>query len=66
MDKDLSTVLEQEHHEIDASIEAFLEGLSLGETRIQELTRAVDALREHILPMRGSSSSHRAEPRDDP
>lgn len=48
MDKSLSDVLEREHHEIDAGIEAFLEGLSLGETRVQELTRAVDALRRHI------------------
>ena len=48
MDKSLSDVLEREHHEIEASIEAFLEGLSLGETRVQELTRAVGALRRHI------------------
>jgi len=48
MDKSLSDVLEREHHEIDAGIEAFLAGLSLGETRVQELTRAVDALRRHI------------------
>ena len=48
MDKSLSAVLVHEHNEIDAGIEAFLEGLSLGETRMQELTRAVEALRRHI------------------
>lgn len=48
MDKSLSAVLVHEHHEIDAGIEAFLAGLSLGETRMQELTRAVEALRRHI------------------
>ena len=48
MDKSLSVVLVHEHHEIDAGIEAFLAGLSLGETRMQELTRAVEALRRHI------------------
>lgn len=48
MDKNPSTALEHEHHEIEAGIRAFLEGLSLGETRMQELTRAVDALRRHI------------------
>ncbi|HEY9495873.1 MAG TPA: hemerythrin domain-containing protein, partial [Intrasporangium sp.] len=35
-------------HEIDADIETFLEGLAVGETRTDELTRATDALRRHI------------------
>jgi iron-sulfur cluster repair protein YtfE (RIC family) len=48
MDKSPSAALIHEHHEIDADITAFLEGLSLGETHMQELTRAVDALRRHI------------------
>ncbi len=48
MDEQLSVLLEREHHEIDAGVEAFLEGLSLGETRTEDLTRAVDALRRHI------------------
>ena len=48
MDKNPSAALEHEHHEIEAGINAFLEGLSLGETRMPELTRAVDALRRHI------------------
>ena len=48
MDESLSTLLEREHHEIDAGIEAFLAGLLLGEMRVQELTRAVEALRLHI------------------
>jgi hypothetical protein len=44
----LTEALEREHHEIDAGIESFVEGLSLGETRTGELTRATDALRRHI------------------
>jgi hemerythrin-like domain-containing protein len=44
----LTEALEHEHHEIDAGIETFLEGISLGEVRTTELTRAVDALRRHI------------------
>jgi regulator of cell morphogenesis and NO signaling len=44
----LTEALEREHHEIDAGIEQFLEGLTLGETRTGELDRAVDALRRHI------------------
>ena len=48
MENSLSDVLENEHHEIDAGIESFLAGLALGETRMQELTRAVEALRRHI------------------
>ena len=48
MDESLSDVLEREHHEIDAGIEAFVAGLSLGETRAQELARASEALRRHI------------------
>ena len=48
MDKSLTAVLVHEHNEIDAGIKAFLEGLSLGETRMHELTRAVEALRRHI------------------
>ena len=48
MDKSLSAVLEHEHHEIDAGIEAFVAGFSLGEIRLQELARASEALRRHI------------------
>jgi iron-sulfur cluster repair protein YtfE (RIC family) len=48
MGEQLSVLLEREHHEIDAGVEAFLEGLSHGETRTEDLTRAVDALRRHI------------------
>jgi regulator of cell morphogenesis and NO signaling len=48
VDERLSVLLEREHHEIDAGVQAFLEGLSLGETRTEELTRAVEALRRHI------------------
>jgi regulator of cell morphogenesis and NO signaling len=48
MDENLSTLLEHEHHEIDAGVEAFLDALSLEETREQELTGAVEALRRHI------------------
>jgi len=48
VDERLSVLLEREHHEIDAGVEAFLEGLSLGETRTEDLTRAAEALRRHI------------------
>ncbi len=48
MNPSLSTLLEREHHGIDAGIQAFLDGLSRGETRLDELSRAVDALRRHI------------------
>ncbi len=48
MDESLSVLLEHEHHEIDAGVETFLEGLSRGETRTPALTRAVEALRRHI------------------
>jgi hypothetical protein len=44
----LTTALEREHHEIDAGIEAFLDGLVRDEQRSDELTRAVSALRRHI------------------
>ncbi|MEO6996601.1 MAG: hemerythrin domain-containing protein, partial [Terracoccus sp.] len=48
MDESLTALLEREHHEIDAGIEAFLEGLAQNEIRDQELTRSVGALRRHI------------------
>ena len=48
MAQSLTEALEHEHHEIDAGIETFLEGLAVGETRTDELTRATDALRRHI------------------
>lgn len=48
MNESLSTLLENEHHEIDSGIESFLEGLARGETRMPALTRAVAALRRHI------------------
>lgn len=44
----LSALLEQEHHDIDAGIEAFVDGLARGELPTAELGRAVDALRRHI------------------
>ena len=44
----LAEALEREHQEIDAGVEAFLDGLSAGETRTSELTRAAEALRRHI------------------
>lgn len=48
MTASLSTLLEQEHQDIDAALAAFLEGLSSGTTRHQDLARAVSALRRHI------------------
>ncbi|MDN5765937.1 MAG: hemerythrin domain-containing protein [Humibacillus sp.] len=48
MDESLTALLEREHHEIDAGIEAFLEGLAQNEVRDHELTRSVEALRRHI------------------
>ena len=62
MDEQLSVLLEREHHEIDAGVEAFLEGLSLGETRTEDLTRAVDALRRHIYLEEEFPSRHCAPP----
>jgi hemerythrin-like domain-containing protein len=44
----LSTLLEQEHHEIDAGIEAFVRGVDAGGARVGDLSRAVAALRRHI------------------
>jgi regulator of cell morphogenesis and NO signaling len=44
----ISVLLEEEHHEIDDGIAAFLEGLAHDEVRRSELTRASDALRRHI------------------
>ena len=38
----LTAALEHEHHEIDAGIEAFLDGLSGGEWRTGDLTRVVE------------------------
>ena len=49
MDESPADLLEREHQEIDAGIEAFVEGLSRGEMRMPQLTRAVDALRRHIF-----------------
>lgn len=48
MAESLTEALEREHQEIDAGVEAFLDGLAVGETRTSELTRAVEALRRHI------------------
>jgi hypothetical protein len=48
MHESLSALLEHEHHEIDAGLEAFLAGLDCGQTRTQDLTHAVEALRRHI------------------
>jgi hemerythrin-like domain-containing protein len=44
----LSALLEQEHREIDAGVEAFVDGLARRELPTGELSRAVDALRRHI------------------
>lgn len=44
----ISALLEDEHHEIDDGIEAFLEGLARGELLLPQLTRAGAALRRHI------------------
>lgn len=44
----LGEALEQEHREIDAGLEAFGEGITLGEVRAGQLTAAMDALRRHI------------------
>ncbi len=70
MDDSLTALLVHEHHEIDAGIEAFLEGLAQDESRDQELTRAVGALRRHIYleeeflfpPMRASIDSGQMPP----
>jgi iron-sulfur cluster repair protein YtfE (RIC family) len=48
MEDKVSALLEREHHEIDAGIEAFRDGLATGEVRTEALTRAADALRRHI------------------
>lgn len=48
MDVSLTPLLEREHHEMDAGIEAFLEGLAQNEIRDQERPRSVGALRRHI------------------
>lgn len=48
MTANLSTLLEREHHDIDAGIESFLEGLSTGEAHREGLADAVAALRRHI------------------
>ncbi len=44
----LSALLEQEHHDIDAGIEAFVVGLDRDELRVEDLGRAGAALRRHI------------------
>lgn len=44
----LSTVLQQEHHEIDSGIEAFIEKLECGSVQPEPLTAALEALRRHI------------------
>jgi len=48
MDESLSALLEREHHEIDAGVEAFVAGIPLGEVRADQLNRAADALRRHV------------------
>jgi iron-sulfur cluster repair protein YtfE (RIC family) len=45
----LTAALEREHHEIDAGIASFLEGLARGEARTEALEAAVAALRRHIF-----------------
>jgi len=47
-DTRLSVLLEQEHHDIDAGLEAFVDGLARDELRVEELARAGAALRRHI------------------
>jgi hemerythrin-like domain-containing protein len=44
----VGAALEREHREIDEGLEAFAAGLAEGETRIEPLTRAIQALRRHI------------------
>ncbi|MEO6886559.1 MAG: hemerythrin domain-containing protein [Jatrophihabitantaceae bacterium] len=46
MDDTLAALLEREHHEIDAGIEAFASAPGAGSTEL--LTRSMDALRRHI------------------
>ena len=45
----LTAALEREHHEIDAGIASFLEGLDRDEVRADALGAAVAALRRHIF-----------------
>jgi len=44
----LAAALEREHREIDAGIEAFLEGAPESDDDLESLTRALEALRRHI------------------
>lgn len=44
----LVAALEREHHEIDEGIAEFVSGLEVGETRIEPLSKALDALKRHI------------------
>lgn len=48
MTETLTDALEREHHEIDAGILAYVDGLGRDESRTDELDRAVQALRRHI------------------
>lgn len=47
-EESLSTILEREHHEIDAGIDAFLTKLAAGSVQPELLTTALEALRRHI------------------
>lgn len=44
----LSELLEREHHEIDAGIEAYTSGAAGGGSSTEPLVRAIGALRRHI------------------
>lgn len=46
--KSLAEALEQEHHEIDGGIEAFLADSGANGTRVAQLQRVITALRRHI------------------
>jgi regulator of cell morphogenesis and NO signaling len=47
-DRDISVVLEREHHEIDRGVEAFIAMLDGGHVQVERLNAAMDALRRHI------------------
>ncbi len=44
----LAAALEREHHEIDEGISEFVSRLGAGETRVEALSKALDALKRHI------------------
>jgi len=44
----LSTALTREHHDMDAGVEAFVDGLDRGVVALEPLLTAFEALRRHI------------------